>query len=500
MAYFGKDIQNVSASSTIRITSAVSVETYTVYVIEVTLGTYSWTVRHRYSDFHELHEKLVAGYKLDKSLLPPKKLFGNQTESFIKKRQNELEIYLQTVLYYLAPKIPTVLAFFLDFNRYEIHGITQALAEELYNRGESILQTLEMFEMTPLQLFALTERLKLPEPTCDSGDVKKDIGHILDFITRVKALKITGSSEPYESSNIDMNQLNFDLTLFKSLQKVEIVNCSPKAIGGLDTIKQTLQTLNISRTLSSFREFLLQDVPYWRADDGTLLVEYWSGITSADLSVNYITEIDDSVQLMPKVESLNLSNNKVETIEHLQWLSQLTYLDLSSNLLRNLDSLHTKLGNLKTLKLANNLVESLHGFSKLFSLTTLDISNNEVAKISEVKHLSSLPCLENLFMVGNPVTITLDYRTKVLELFGDRVSEVILDNERPDQKELDTVAVLQALQKSKDNKEKVKRLTPKKVPSSASLAESAYSYSGSTPPDITGEKTFGINPSPGNQS
>ena len=30
MAYFGKDIQNVSASSTIRIVSAVSIETYTV--------------------------------------------------------------------------------------------------------------------------------------------------------------------------------------------------------------------------------------------------------------------------------------------------------------------------------------------------------------------------------------------------------------------------------------------------------------------------------------
>ena len=74
---------------------------------------------------------------------------------------------------------------------------------------------------------------------------------------------------------------------------------------------------------------------------------------------------------MPKVESLDLSNNKVETVEHLQWLSQLTSLDLSSNLLRNLDSLHTKLGNLTTLKLANNLIESLHGKHSLRELTVM---------------------------------------------------------------------------------------------------------------------------------
>lgn len=28
------------------------------YLIEITVGTYTWTVKHRYSDFFELHEKV----------------------------------------------------------------------------------------------------------------------------------------------------------------------------------------------------------------------------------------------------------------------------------------------------------------------------------------------------------------------------------------------------------------------------------------------------------
>ena len=30
-----------------------------VYHIEITLGQFKWTVRHRYSEFHDLHEKVI---------------------------------------------------------------------------------------------------------------------------------------------------------------------------------------------------------------------------------------------------------------------------------------------------------------------------------------------------------------------------------------------------------------------------------------------------------
>ena len=51
---------------------------------------------------------------------------------------------------------------------------------------------------------------------------KKMIIYQVLFEVRIFMLQIAGSPEHFESSNIDMNQLNFDLTLFKSLQKVEV--------------------------------------------------------------------------------------------------------------------------------------------------------------------------------------------------------------------------------------------------------------------------------------
>lgn len=34
------------------------------------------------------------------------------------------------------------------------------------NTGDALLQSGEVYVVSPLQLYALTERLKLPEPTC----------------------------------------------------------------------------------------------------------------------------------------------------------------------------------------------------------------------------------------------------------------------------------------------------------------------------------------------
>ncbi|KAH9507461.1 hypothetical protein Btru_058150 [Bulinus truncatus] len=358
------------------------------------------------------------------------------------------------------------------------------MAEDLYNRGESLLQTREQYEVTSLQLYSLTERLKLPEPTCDSGDLKKDLGHILDFITRSKHLKVVSGKKPVGTSNIIMNKLPFDLTLFKSLQTLEIIGCNFRLVNGLETVKQTLTRFDVHESSSSLKEILLQDAPHWKAEDGSLIVGYWDLVVEADLSHNSFSDISDCIQLMPNIEKLNLSHNILESIQNLQWLSQLTYLELSHNHIKHVDSLHTKMGNVKVVKLAHNRLESLHGFAKLFSLESLDVSHNKIASIEELRYVSQLPCLEDLLLIGNAVTNTLDYRTKTLEMFGDRVREVILDMQSPDQKELDTVAVLQALRKAKDVKI-TKR--PKKNTSLVSLSE----YSQGSPTNSLSENTEG---------
>ncbi|MEQ2201128.1 hypothetical protein XENOCAPTIV_008005, partial [Xenoophorus captivus] len=94
------------------------VENYTVYIIDVTDGLHKWTVKHRYSDFYDLHEKLTAEKKVDRHLLPPKKILGKNSKSLVERRQKELELYLQTLLQQFPEATPTPLACFLHFHLY----------------------------------------------------------------------------------------------------------------------------------------------------------------------------------------------------------------------------------------------------------------------------------------------------------------------------------------------------------------------------------------------
>ena len=64
---------------------------------------------------------------------------------------------------------------------------------------------------------------------------------------------------------------------------------------------------------------------------------------------------------MPRVEYLDVSQNQLEDIQQLQFLSALTHVDLSYNRICTLNSLHTKLGNIKSLALHHNKLESLLG-------------------------------------------------------------------------------------------------------------------------------------------
>lgn len=62
--------------------------------------------------------KLTAEKKVDKHLLPPKKMIGKNSKSLVEKRQKELEVYLQTVLLRFPIAAPKVLSCFLHFHQY----------------------------------------------------------------------------------------------------------------------------------------------------------------------------------------------------------------------------------------------------------------------------------------------------------------------------------------------------------------------------------------------
>ncbi|XP_070850302.1 nischarin isoform X3 [Chaetodon trifascialis] len=440
------------------------VENYTVYIIEVTDGEHKWTVKHRYSDFHDLHEKLTAEKKVDRRLLPPKKMLGKNSKSLVERRQKELELYLQTLLQQFPQATPTPLACFLHFHLYEINGITAALAEELFHKGEQLLQAGEVFSLHPLQLYSVSQQLRLAKPTCCNGDAKTDLGHILDFTCRLRYLKISGTRGPVGTSNIQESSLPFDLSVFKSLLQIEISECSSRQIRGLSSLRSSLATLSIHYSTETMMSILVPEASefsQWEpegAESGcpvTAVIPVWRNLTTLDMSHNCISAIDGSVKLIPKVEFLDLSYNQLSTVENLQHLYNLVHVDLSYNSLRVLEAAHTRLGNIKTLSLAGNQLDQLTGLTKLYSLVNLDLSHNQLAQLEEIRNIGSLPCLEKLNLSSNPMCIIPDYRTKVLAQFGDRAAEVCLDGKVTTEKELDTVEVLKAIQKAKEVKDRM---------------------------------------------
>nr|DBA18741.1 TPA: hypothetical protein GDO54_016953 [Pyxicephalus adspersus] len=477
-------MDNSDEHRAVSITGSELVENYTVYIIEVHAGAYNWKVKHRYSAFYDLHEKLTAEHKIERNLLPPKKIIGKNSRSLVEKRQKDLEVYLQTVLAKFPLTVPRPLSHFLHFHLYEIHGIAAVLAEELYHNGEQLLVAGQVFHMRPLQLYAITQLLRHGKPTCINGDAKTDLGHILDFTCRLKYLKINGSKGPVGTSNIQEHLLTYDLSVFKSLCQVEICHSDARLIEGFTSCKKTLETMTVQFSASSMKDILVPEAlefDHWEAEGATsdcpitAIVPKWSALTTVDMSHNQISCIDDSVKIAPEIEFLALSHNNISSIENLQHLYNLIHLDVSFNKLSGLEGIHSRIGNIKTLNLAGNLLENLKGLNKLYSLVNLDLSNNKIAQVDEIKNIGNLPCLENLILTDNPVTIIPDYRTKVLAQFGDRAAEVCLDNTATTEKELDTVEVLKAIQKAKDAKNRMNN-TDKKMSEDFRLTASSSSF------------------------
>lgn len=162
--------------------------------------------------------------------------------------------------------------------------------------------------------------------------------------------------------------------------------------------------------------------------------------------------MDWAIKLVPKLRHLSLSSNKLTELCDVSCLHDLRILNLSMNNFELCDSWHSKIGNIVKIDLSQNKVVSLQGFSRLYSLESLDLSCNSVTDVEEVQHICRLPCLEYLWLTANPVASTIDYRVKVLEQFNSRMEEICLDNEKASNKELDTARVLQALRVVKEGK------------------------------------------------
>lgn len=423
----------------------------TYYNIDVNVGDVTWSVRKRYREFLELHKKLVSEHTVTKDILPGKKIIGNKVPDFIERRRVGLEIYLQTVLSFLQKSMPCELFDFLEFDKYDVILIVKKLAADFYQNGDLYLSNDSGFNFNVLLLYAISERLKLPCP--DSENNEFNFSHVLDFCSRLKHLAIKGGYHHVGTSNIIYNKLNFELSSFKNVYKLECYNVASNMIYNVKPLRDTVRTITVYNSkLITPEDILLCDYVHkeWSSDTDPGMI--WSKVKAVDFSWNEIRTLQSLTVLTPNVKTINLNGNLLNTIEDMSPLTHLSQLTLSHNNIADVSDLHTKLGNVVCLNLSSNNIANLKAFSKLFSLEMLDLGSNCVTDIEQIKYLSALQNLNYLVLSGNPVSTVVDYRIKVLGILNKKTSDFCLDNERPTQKELDTVAVMHALRIAKEGK------------------------------------------------
>lgn len=178
----------------------------TYYTIAVTVGPHTWTVPHRYREFRELHERLVAEHGIAKDLLPPKKVLGNRAAAFLDQRQRQLELYLQQVLAGLQSAMCREFVEFLHFNRYDIVYLLQDMAQRFFLQGIPFVEQVQQYDFSVLELHAVAERLRMPCPslaptaatttttnTSSSNNTTwkcYDFSHVLEFCTQLDAMRV----------------------------------------------------------------------------------------------------------------------------------------------------------------------------------------------------------------------------------------------------------------------------------------------------------------------
>lgn len=429
--------------TTVKIPSIQEKDGIIYYKIHVAVGDVKWEVLHRYNDFFELHSHLMVDHGISKDILPAKKVIGSKSPEFIEIRRKGLESYLIKVLNFLKLTMPRIFIEFLNFHYYDVFFLLQSLAVKFYTHADNILSVSNKFNFNIIEMHAISACFKLPLPTESVIDKQYDFTHVLDFCSQMKMVDIKGSFNTYLQSNIVPNTLPFSLRNFKNIQILQLEEVCLDSIKDVGNLRNKLTDLTVVKSRMSHLSQILQcDVLHKSNLNNT---QIWSNIVMMDLSYNFLTEIDQSIKLVPNLKHLVLNQNRFSSIPDLSCLTKLQTLSVCGNLITICNKVHQKLGNIINLNLAQNNITSLEGFSNLPTLQTLDLTCNAITNIEEIRYLSNIGKLQEINLTGNYVSTVIDYRIKVFEYFGGRAHELCLDNEQPSQQELDKVSIRKAL-------------------------------------------------------
>lgn len=133
-------------------------------------------------------------------------------------------------------------------------------------------------------------------------------------------------------------------------------------------------------------------------------------LTILDLSFNAIREMG-AVSACPLLEELYVAQNKLRKIEGIDGMKNLKILDLGANRIRSMkDAGLSSLVNLESMWLGKNKIERIEGIGSLSKLRKLDVQHNRLTSISdegdeigEDVGVTALTALEELYLAFNAI-------------------------------------------------------------------------------------------------
>ncbi|KAG2843481.1 hypothetical protein PC119_g2965 [Phytophthora cactorum] len=219
-------------------------------------------------------------------------------------------------------------------------------------------------------------------------------------------------------SQTEEAQNPIEVEIFPSLRVIEVLNTKTRGLQNVHYFANQLREFHIEHTeVTTLRRLLAPTKEEQKP---------WRKLLKLQMNCCELQILDDSVNLLRAVKTLDLGWNKIEKVETDVTTKSLQVLNLCHNQLRHVPSIQS-LRSLRELDLAVNQISSLKGLETLTALERLDVSHNLIEDIAEVELLTSLPRLTYLKMEFNPIARRPDYRREVLFYLGEPIE---LDGKR----------------------------------------------------------------------
>lgn len=207
----------------------------------------------------------------------------------------------------------------------------------------------ESFGLVVEEREALSSTFQVISTSNSKVELLLDLQFLHDFVQRTVGLKLIQDN----AENRDLITIN----KFKNLKLLELRKVPINQIVGLQALRNQLQYIICVRCLSNLKDLFISC-----GGDESQQAFIWSELKEAVLSYNHLETIDNSLEYVPWLQTLDVSHNSIVNAQAIDCLPNLKHLNLGFNHLENVPIFKKELfRNLQILILKSNYIGDLTG-------------------------------------------------------------------------------------------------------------------------------------------